>query len=266
MREWIEKAAAFIGCLPGDDSSIHDLLGRLRSTGVVTLVLTVDVPIASNRDKDRRLGFSVPIRPTLPMMLDAMCHPRWLFGTFAKTILTQGIPKLPNFTGQPIGRSLIAKPNPQARASRDRFTWEHAKLIRRAWNGRMIIKGILSPDDARRAVQLGADGLIVSNHGGRQLDGAVAPLDMLPEIVEVSGTVPVMIDGGIRRGTDALKALELGAQMVFLGRPMLYAAVTDGQCGVEQAIQILRSEIATSLALLGCNNLEQLDQSHLSKL
>lgn len=251
------------GYIPGDEARITALLARLRSAKVAVLVITVDVPIASNRDRDRRLGFTIPLKPRLSLAVDGVLHPRWLLDTFARTLLADGIPRLPNFGGEATGRPIIATPTAAARSDRDRFTWAHVALIRRLWSGPLVIKGVLSADDARLAREAGVDGLIVSNHGGRQLDGAVAPLDVLPEVLEAAGSLPVCLDGGIRRGTDALKALALGARMVFVGRPMLYAATVGGQAGVEQAVRILQAEIKTSLALLGCNRIGELRPSHL---
>ncbi|MBO1110858.1 alpha-hydroxy acid oxidase [Bordetella petrii] len=253
------------GYVPGDDAAILPLLDRLRAAGVQVLVLTVDVPVASNRDGERRLGFSVPVRPSLSLALDGLRHPRWLCGTLARTLLRDGMPRLPNFAGGGPARPIIAPPAPAMRSGRDRFTWEHVALIRRQWRGALVLKGILRAGDARQAVAAGADGLIVSNHGGRQLDGAIAALDALPPIVEAAGGRPVCLDGGIRRGTDVLKALALGAKMVLVGRPMLYAAACGGQRQVEAAIDMLSREIAIDLALLGCPDLAGLDRSWLER-
>lgn len=254
------------GYIPGDEARISALLARLRSAKVGVLVITVDVPVASNRDRDRRLGFTVPLKPRFSLAVDGLLHPRWLVNTLARTLLTDGIPRLPNFGGEACGPPIIATPSPAARSDRERFTWAHVALIRRQWGGALVIKGVLSAEDARIARNAGVDGLIVSNHGGRQLDGAAAPLDVLPEVLDMAGDLPVCLDGGIRRGTDALKALALGARFVFLGRPMLYAAAIGGQAGVEQAVRILQSEIKTSLALLGCNRIDELRSSHLRAL
>ncbi len=251
------------GYVPADEQRIAQLLARLRSAKVAVLVLTVDVPVASNRDRDRRQGFTIPLRPRPSLALDGLLHPRWLLGTFARTLLSDGMPTLPNFSGDGVGRPIISAPAPAARSLRDRFTWEHVALVRRQWPGVLVLKGILSAEDAARARQAGVDGLIVSNHGGRQLDGVVAPLDVLAEVLDAAAPLPVCLDGGIRRGTDVLKAVALGARMVFVGRPMLYAAAVAGQAGVEQAIRILQAEIGTSLALLGCAGIDTVQRTHL---
>jgi L-lactate dehydrogenase (cytochrome) len=199
--------------LPGDDERITPLLARLRGAHVRVLVVTVDVPVPSNRDRDRRLGFSVPLRPSIGLAVDGPLHPRWLWSTFTRTLMASGIPRLPNFTADPTsGRPIISAPSPQARLQRDRFTWKHVASIRRAWDGALVLKGILSAADAREAARAGVDGLIASNDGG-QLDGAVAPLEVLPELLDAAGSLPVCLDGGVRRGTDVLKALALGARM-----------------------------------------------------
>lgn len=259
-------ASWYQGYLPGDEAALRPLLARLKAARVEVLVVTVDVPVAANRDADRRLGFSIPVVPSLSLALDGLRHPRWLWGTLARTLLAGGVPTLPNFGGDPVGRSMLAGPAAGVRSGRDRFTWAHLEWIRRQWPGALVLKGVLSPAAARRAARLGVDGLIVSNHGGRQLDGALAALDALPAVLEAAGTLPVCLDGGVRRGTDVLKALALGARMVFIGRPMLYAVAVAGRAGVAQAIDILQHEIACSLALLGCPQVDDLGLHHLARV
>jgi len=151
----------------------------------------------------------------------------------------------------------------RAVGQRDRLTWEHLRLIRRRWHGKLVVKGILSVEDAVLARECGADGIIVSNHGGRQLDGAVAPLQVLPGIVARKADMVVMLDGGVRRGTDILKALALGADFVFLGRPFLFAAALGGAPLVTAAVALLSQEINRDMALLGVSALNQLGAHHL---
>jgi L-lactate dehydrogenase (cytochrome) len=158
---------------------------------------------------------------------------------------------------------LLSRTGERDRGRRDQLAWPHLELMRRLWKGRLVVKGILAKEDARIARESGADGVIVSNHGGRQLDGAVAPLRVLPGIVEQAGNMTVMMDSGIRRGTDVLKALALGAQFVFVGRPFLYAAVVAGQPGVRHAITLLREEIDRDMALLGITTLAEMRQEFL---
>jgi L-lactate dehydrogenase (cytochrome) len=148
-------------------------------------------------------------------------------------------------------------------SDRGHLHWGHLRLVRRLWPGHLVIKGILDARDARIAVDHGANGIIVSNHGGRQLDGAVAPLRVLPKVLEACPDVPVMLDSGVRRGSEVLKALALGAHFVFVGRPMNYAASVAGEPGVRKAIDLLRQEVARNMAMLGVNSLAELDASFL---
>ena len=145
----------------------------------------------------------------------------------------------------------------------DKLSWSHLELIRRLWKGRLVVKGILNKEDARVARDSGVDGIIVSNHGGRQLDGAISPLRVLPRIASEAGGMTVMIDSGIRRGTDVLKALALGAHFVFIGRPFLYAAAVAGEAGVRHAVKLLQDEIDRDMALLGITTLADMRRERL---
>jgi L-lactate dehydrogenase (cytochrome) len=149
---------------------------------------------------------------------------------------------------------------------RDHLNWEHLAQIRRQWNGHLVVKGIMRGEDARIARDHGVDGIVVSNHGGRQLDGTVSPLRVLPGIVAAAGDMPVMMDGGVRRGSDVLKALALGAQLVFIGRPFLYAAAIGGELGVLHAIDLLSTEINRNMGLLGINTLAEMRPELLFRL
>jgi len=237
--------------LPAGRERMGRLLERVAAAGYEVLVVTLDVPVGANRENNLRNGFSMPVRPNARLALDGLLHPRWLFGTLAQTLLRSGMPRFENFAAEP-GGWIISTPPGGQHAGRDALSWADLAWIRSVWKGRLVLKGILRPEDARQACEQGVDGIVVSNHGGRQLDGAVAPLRALPAIVEVAGGVPVMMDGGIRRGTDVLKALTLGARCVFSGRPMLFGAAVAGEAGVRHAIALLREEIDRDLALLGC--------------
>ena len=251
-------AAWFQAYLPGDVANIAALIERVAKAGFTKLVVTVDTPTAANRENNVRAGFSTPLRPTARLAWDGITHPGWLFGTFLKTIARHGVPHFENsyaHRGAP-----IISPNVERDFSdRGHLDWQHFALIRRLWKHTLVIKGVLHPDDARRARDHGADGIIVSNHGGRQLDGAVPPLRVLPEIVAAVPQLPVMMDSGVRRGADVLKALALGAKMVFAGRPFAYAAAVGGQPGVAHAIDILKTEVSRNMAMLGISRLEELD-------
>jgi L-lactate dehydrogenase (cytochrome) len=257
--------AWFQAYLPGDEANIVALVERVKAAGYRTLVITVDASIASNRENNVRAGFSTPLRPSVRLAWEGVTHPRWLFGTFFRTIARHGMPHFENNyarRGAP-----ILSPNVERDFSdRGHLHWEHFRMIRRMWPGQLVIKGILDVRDARIAVECGADGIIVSNHGGRQLDGTVAPLRVLPNIVAACPGVPVMIDSGFRRGTDVLKALALGAKFVFAGRPFNYAAALGGEAGVRRALRILSAEISTDMAMLGITSLEQLTPAHVRRV
>jgi L-lactate dehydrogenase (cytochrome) len=255
----------FQAYVPGDVPRIEALIARVARAGFETLVLTVDVPVASNREHNVRAGFSTPLRPSLRLAWDGISHPRWLFGTFLRTLISHGMPHFENnFATR--GAPVLSAQAVRDYSDRGHLSWEHFALIRRQWKGRLVVKGILHRDDARLAREAGADGLIVSNHGGRQLDGALAPLRVLPEIVEACHDLPVMIDSGVRRGTDVLKALALGAKFVFVGRPFNYAAALGGEAGVRRALRILSAEISTDMAMLGITSLAELGPGHVRRM
>jgi len=237
--------------IPSNRDRIGRLLDRLRRAGYEVLVITLDVAVAANRENNLRNGFSMPPRLSTQLALDGLTHPRWLAGTLARTLLKGGVPRFENMAAER-GGWLIAEDTQGFRAGRDALSWSDVAWIRGEWKGRLVLKGILSAKDARKASEAGVDGIIVSNHGGRQLDGAIAPLRALPAIAAAAGDAVVMIDGGVRRGTDVLIALALGAKFVFVGRPMLFAAAVAGEAGVAHALGILRQEIDRDLALLGC--------------
>lgn len=247
--------AWFQAYLPGEAGPITELVERVARAGYDTFVLTVDVQVAANRENNVRSGFDTPLRPTLRLAWDGIIRPRWLFGMFLRTLLLHGMPHFENM-GPRV--PLVTRTGERARGRRDKLSWKHLELMRRLWKGRLVVKGILDKDDARIARESGVDGIIVSNHGGRQLDGAVAPLRVLPGIAAQAGGMTVMMDSGVRRGTDVLKALALGAHFVFVGRPFLYAAAIAGEPGVLHAIKLLRDEIDRDMALLGITALSEM--------
>ena len=193
--------------------------------------------------------------------LERAVNPRWMLGTVAQTFRRRGEPQFENTDaerGPPVMSSKVRNTN-----ARDRLCWKSVEAIRKKWRGNLVIKGLMSPQDAFIARDLGADAVILSNHGGRQLDHTIPPLYTLAEIAAAKGDMKVIIDSGIRRGTDVMKAMALGADFVFLGRPFLYATVVAGQAGVEHAMGILRDEIDRDLALLGVRTPGELDDSYL---
>jgi isopentenyl diphosphate isomerase/L-lactate dehydrogenase-like FMN-dependent dehydrogenase len=242
-----EKAGVAPWCqvyLPNDRTAALALLARVRAAGSEVIVLTVDVPVGGNREYNLRNGFTMPMRLGLRTVFDGLMHPRWLASVY-------------------LGRSWDELRNWAER--RDTQTWEHLAWLRAAWRGKLLLKGILRADDARRAVLHGVDGVIVSNHGGRQLDGAPAALEALPAIAAaVGGHAAVLLDGGVCRGSDVVKALALGAEMVLVGRAALYGAAAAGEAGARRALDILRSEVDRVLALVGCNSVVELDPSWLA--
>ncbi|CUI77595.1 alpha-hydroxy acid oxidase [Achromobacter xylosoxidans] len=250
----------FQAYLPGDGAQIAALIDRVAAAGVDTLVLTVDTPVAANRENNVRAGFSTPLRPSVGLAWQGVTHPRWLIGTFLRTLVRHGMPHFENnyaTRGAPILSGNVLRDF----SDRGHLNWQHVAAIRKTWRGRMVLKGILHPDDARAARAHGMDAVIVSNHGGRQLDGSVSPLHALPAIVDAAGGMDVMLDSGVRRGTDALKAMALGARCVFVGRPFNYAATVAGQRGVAHAIALIVEEIRRNMGLLGIVDLREVNQS-----
>ncbi|HVR53722.1 MAG TPA: alpha-hydroxy acid oxidase [Pseudorhodoferax sp.] len=239
-----------------------DLVARARRAQVRVLVVSVDVPVNSNRERNRRNGFSRPFRMTAGVALEALGHPMWVL----RYLRTGGIPMMRNWlpyapagadAGQVADLYGTLTPAPMV-------DWEHLRRIRADWPGPLVVKGLLHPEDARAAVALGVDGLVVSNHGGRQLDAAPAPLEMLPAIrAAVGPELPLLLDSGVRRGSDAVIARCLGADAVIFGRPTLYGVAVAGQAGALHALQTMRREIDMVLAQIGCARFEALDAGYL---
>lgn len=254
------RTAWFQAYLPGETDRIQKLVDRVERAGYDTLVLTVDTPVNANRENNVRSGFHKPLRPTPQLAWDCLTHPSWFFGMLVKTVMNQGMPYFENM-GERV--PLIAFKAERDRGNRDELNWAHVELMRRIWRGKLVLKGVLNSDVARIARESGVDGVIVSNHGGRQLDYSVAPLRVLPGIAAEAKDMTVMMDGGIRRGTDILKALALGAQFVFVGRPILYATAIGGAVGLKHAIKLLRDEVSRDMALLGINTLDEMTQEML---
>ena len=248
--------AWFQAYLAGDQPRIDRLVDRVARAGYRTLVVTGDTPMLGNREHNTRSGFSMPIKMTPKVIWQSATSPRWLFGTVAQTFLRHGAPHFEN-TDAERGPPMMSNKVRNTHA-RDKLAWHHVEAIRKKWKGNLIVKGLMSPEDAFIARDLGADAVILSNHGGRQLDYTVPPLHTLAEIAAKKGQMKVIIDSGIRRGTDVMKAMALGADFVFLGRPFLYGSVIGGQAGIEHAMHILRDEIDRDMALIGVTHPQQL--------
>jgi isopentenyl diphosphate isomerase/L-lactate dehydrogenase-like FMN-dependent dehydrogenase len=246
-----------------DRAPVERLITRSRDAGYEGLVVTTDVCVGSNREYNLRNGFEIPFRLNMANVVDGALHPRWLVNVFLRTLLTTGVPRFQNVDSN-VGGKIVAKNLQEFRARRDALDWEDLAWMRTIWPHKLFVKGVLCADDARRAEAAGADGVFVSNHGGRQLDGALSPIEALPEIADAVGKrIAVVLDGGVRRGSDVVKALALGAQMVFVGRATLYGASVAGEAGALRAIEILRSEVDRVMALLGCESVAEITRDHL---
>ncbi len=237
-----------------DRSLNSEFIARCKHAGVKALMLTVDVPVAGNRERDLRNHLSMPPKPTLSLLADMLAHPGWSW-----RFLTNKRPQMANI----VNRMAASDSTGTMEYINNQFdrtvTWDDAARMIEEWGGPFAIKGIMAPDDAARAVAAGASAVMVSNHGGRQLDTAPAPVDMLPEIVSaVGGKAEVILDGGVRRGTDVLKALALGATACTTGRPYLYGLCAGGERGVDRALSLLKGEIERGMALLGVKTVAEI--------
>ncbi len=246
-----------------DRAAAERLVLRARDAGYEALVMTTDIPVPANREYNERNAFSVPFKLNLSNMIDGIRHPDWLVNVLFRTLWHSGVPRYRNLDTE-VGGKIIAKSRSESRAHRDCLTWDDVRWLRKLWPHKLLVKGILRPDDALAAREAGADGIFVSNHGGRQLDGAVSPIEVLPQIrAAVGPAFTVMADSGFRRGSDIVKALALGADMVFVGRAPLFGVAAAGAPGAARAIEILGSEVRRVLALLGCTCIEDLSPDYL---
>ncbi len=231
---------------------------RARAANCSALVLTVDTKLQGPRERDIRNGFTVPPRFDLTTLADFALHWRWLLdvGLGPKV-------KFRNFEGTQVNADDAVTINQFIEKQWDlSVSWQDVEWFKAEWGGPVLLKGLLSPDDAAKAVEAGVDGVIVSNHGGRQLDGAISAIAALPAVTKaVAGRVPVILDGGVRRGADVIKAVALGATACMIGRPWLYGLAAGGEAGVDQALTILRHEIDIALGLLGRASVSQVDHS-----
>ena len=239
------------------------LIERCKAARFDALTLTVDTIVGGRRERDLRTGFTSPVRLTLPSMLSYAFKPGWAFNYFLRTKFELANLKDHYSEGS---KEPISIGNYFDTVLDRSMDWKTAEKIRADWGGEFCLKGVMSADDARRAADIGCDGVIVSNHGGRQLDGAVASLDVLADIVDAVGErLVVMFDSGIRRGTDAMKALALGAKFVFAGRATLFGTAAAGEAGAHHALEILRTELHRDLGLAGCRSIADLNRSLLRR-
>lgn len=249
--------------LMGGRGAAEGAIARARAAGFGALVVTIDTPVSGIRERDFRNGMKELICGSfferLPFLPDVLSHPQWLTGFLADG----GLPCLPNVVIP--GKGPMPLVDIGAALSESVVTWADLSWIRELWQGPIIVKGVLTGDDARRAVDEGASAISVSNHGGRQLDCVPASLRALPEVVRaVGGKTEILMDGGVRRGTDIVKALAMGARAVLCGRAYAYGLAAAGEAGVSRAIEILRADLERTLRLLGVNSVAELDASYVN--
>ena len=236
---------------------VEKLVTRALEAGFESLVLTSDVAQNGNREYNRRNGFTTPLKLNLRNLIDGALHPSWSLDVFLRTLLDSGVPRYRNVSHD--GNARITDRPAEFQERREEVDWDDFRWLREFWPRKLFIKGIVRGDDALKAKQLGADGVFISNHGGRQLDGIISPLEAIPEIRAATGdNFMVMADGGFRRGADIIKAVALGADMAFIGRPMLYGISAGGEAGARHALKILLAEIDRVLALTGACSIAEL--------
>ena len=242
-----------------DRGLTDNLLDRCKKSGFSSMCLTVDTVVAGNRERDRRTGFTTPPKLTLGSLLSFALHPGWTINHLIHEKF-----KLANIIhitekGSSIDKSVIDYINEQFDPA---MNWKDAEYCVKKWNGPFALKGVMSVDDAKKAIDIGCTAVIISNHGGRQLDGSRAPFDQLAEIVDAVGDkIEVILDGGVRRGTHVIKALSLGAKACSFGKGYLFALAAGGQKGVEKILENMKAEINRDMKLMGCKNLSELNSS-----
>ena len=243
-----------------DRSMSHKLVERARHAGFEALVVTIDGVVSGNREYNLRNGFTIPFSYSRRNIIDVMSHPRWMVHVLGRYMLNSGMPRYENYplelknkiTAAPMGKSMLRN---------DSLTWDDLRVLRKIWPHKLIVKGIMHPRDALLAADCGADGIVVSNHGGRNFDSLAAPIDVLPHVADAVGKrLTVLMDSGVRRGSDVIKALASGAKAVMIGRPTLYGTAVGGEAGAARAIGIFRDEIDRALAHLGCRNIGDVDR------
>ena len=229
-----------------DEAFVMELLDRAEKTGYEVAILTVDVPVLSRRTRDDKNGFSYPFKIGPKQFFDFATHPVWSIST-----LLNGIPKPMNYETSKSGKGIFKR-----KESRGKTDWETLKRVRNKWKGKLIVKGVMSSDDAVKIKEMGADAIQVSNHGGRQLDSATAAINMLPLIRKSVGSdFPLIFDSGIRSGSDIVRALAFGADYAMIGRPVMYAMGADGRKGLRRIVEIIKEEVSTTLGLVGLNDI-----------
>ena len=242
----------------------HQLVRRASAAGFEALLVTVDGAVAGNREYNRRNGFSIPFKYNSKNTTDVLMHPRWMLGVLGRYIANGGMPTRVNFPAE-LQTKITREYGGNKETRADSLNWDDLKALRDIWPGKLLVKGLLHPDDAVKSVEHGADGVIVSNHGGRNCDGAPSPLDVLPDIVKAVGDrTTVVFDSGVRRGSDVVKAIALGAKMVLIGRSTLYGTAAAGYDGATRALDIYRGEISRAIANISCNRISEIGPQHVA--
>jgi len=242
-----------------DRSLSYAVVDKAHDIGCEALLVTLDMPVPPNREYIHRNGFGTPFKLNARNTLDVLWHPRWLASVMGRYALDGGVPSQANLPDRLRAKVTKGAP-PGALFKQDDLDWDGIKELRDRWPGKLVLKGVLHPEDAERALALGADGVVVSNHGGRALDSSIATIDALPEIVStVGGRMTVMLDSGVRRGSDVIKAVALGAQIVLAGRAPLYGLAAAGEAGVSRALDLLHSEVSRTMAMLGARSVSEID-------
>lgn len=238
-----------------------ELIKRAQRLGVTTLVVTVDTPVSPNREYNLKNGMGMPFRFSPRLMADVAARPQWLLGVMGRYCLKGGAPGFANYPEQ--YRKTLTGGGSKLHMRHDpNLTWDHIARLRKLWNGYLVIKGIARPSDALKALEMGADGIVVSNHGGRNLDSALAPMDTLEPISDaIADRLTLLLDSGVQRGSDVFKALALGAKAVMVGRAFLYGTAIKGAQGAEHAFNLLQRELDLTMAGAGCRSVKEIDRS-----
>ena len=238
----------------------HILVERAKNAGFEALVVTVDGPVGTNREYNVRNGYTVPFRYTAKNTLPVLARPGWLLGVIMRYWMSGGMPTRANYP-EGMTEKFTHVSNAERKTKNDSLSWDDLSVLRDMWPGKLLVKGILTPRDAERAIAHGADGVIVSNHGGRNFDSSMAPIEALAPIVDAVGSrTTVIVDSGFRRGSDVVKALAIGAKLVMVGRATLWGTTVGGEAGAARAINFYREEISRTLAYLGCCNISDLSR------
>jgi len=262
LRRQVPGARLWYQLYMFQDDAVNDgIVRRAQDSGYDALIVTTDTHMGPKRERDRRNGFALTLERSPRNIARVLARPRWVWDV----LIRGGLPGMPNLTPHaPEATGNLAATKYFIANRRRAFDYAQLRAMRRVWKGKLLVKGVLRADEALQVLEAGADGIVMSNHGGRNLDGAAAPLEMLPEVADaVGGRMHVLIDSGFRRGTDIVKALALGAEGVLLGRPAAFAVAAGGEAGVAHLIGLTKDEIDRTLGYLGCTAIDQLDRDHL---